>query len=253
MEYHFLKINKKEKLKNGNQDYLSILTVLCNKLHLKRVMIMSVRKIFWENPYLSEIEAKVTSINSNMITLDQTIFFAFSGGQQSDSGTIGGFQVIETRKEGKEIFYTIEQRNDLVPNQNVIVKIDWEKRYRLMRLHFAAEIVLELVYQNYNHPEKIGANITSEKARVDFFWKGNISVIFPELSSKINNIIDSNLDIISAFEDEENERRYWLIDGLAKVPCGGTHIKNTGEIGSISLKRNNLGGGKERIEIYLKS
>ncbi|AWI03590.1 alanyl-tRNA editing protein [Clostridium drakei] len=213
---------------------------------------MAVKKVFWENPYLTEIEAKVKSVDNNVITLDQTIVFAFSGGQQSDSGTIGGVKIIESRKEGKEIFYTLEQNHNLKPNQNVMVEIDWEKRYKLMKLHFAAEIVLELVYQNYNYPEKIGANITEEKARVDFFWKGNISEIFPELMNKINNLIDSNLDITSTFEDEQTERRYWLIEGFAKVPCGGTHLKKTGEIGSISLKRKNLGGGKERIEIYLQ-
>lgn len=214
---------------------------------------MAVKKVFWENPYMTEIEAKVMSVDGNVVTLDQTIVFAFSGGQQSDSGTIDGFEIIEARKDGKEIFYTLEKNHDLKQNQKVIVKIDWAKRYKLMRLHFTAELVLELVYQNYNYPEKIGANITSEKARVDFFWKGNISEIFPELITKMNNIIYSNLDIVSAFDDEENEKRYWLIEGFAKVPCGGTHLKKTGEIGSISLKRNNLGGGKERIEIYLKS
>jgi len=113
------------------------------------------------------------------------------------------------------IIGTLEQNHDLKQNQNVIVKIDWAKRYRLMKLHFAAEIVLELVYQDYNHPKKIGANITREKARVDFFWEGNISEIFPNLMSKTNNLIGSSLDIISVFEDEENERRYWQIDGFA--------------------------------------
>lgn len=214
---------------------------------------MAVKKVFWENPYLTEIEAKIMSVDGNVVTLNQTIAFAFSGGQQSDSGTIGGFEIMEARKDGKEIFYTLEQNHDLKQNQNVMVIIDWAKRYRLMKLHFAAELVLELVYQDYNHPVKIGANITNEKARVDFFWIGNISEIFPELMNKINNLIDSNLDIVSAFEDEENERRYWQIDGFAKVSCGGTHLKKTGEIGSISLKRNNLGDGKERIEIYLQT
>lgn len=214
---------------------------------------MGVKKIFWENPYLTEIQGKVKSVEGNTVTLDQTIIFAFSGGQQSDSGTIDGFQVVEARKDGKEILYTLEEKHNLKPNQDVMVNIDWDKRYRLMKLHFAAELVLELVNQNYNHPEKIGANITEEKARVDFFWNGNISEIFPDLLNKINNIIDSNLEIISAFEDEDSERRYWLIKGFAKVPCGGTHLQRTGEIGYISLKRNNLGGGKERIEIYLKS
>lgn len=214
---------------------------------------MSVKKIFWENPYLTELKAKVTSVNNDVITLDQTIAFAFSGGQQSDSGTIGGYQIIEAKKKGKEIFYTIEQNHNLISNQDVMVTIDWEKRYRLMKLHFAAEIILELVYQNFNHPEKIGANITVDKARVDFFWNGRISEIFPELLNKANNIINSNSHIISDFDDEENEKRYWYIEGFAKVPCGGTHLKKTGEIGSISLKRNNLGSGKERIEIYIQS
>lgn len=213
---------------------------------------MTVRKVFWENPYLTEIEAKVASVNNNVITLDKTVAFAFSGGQQSDAGTIGGFQIMEAKKEGKEIFYMIEQNHNLSLDQNVLVAIDWEKRYRLMKLHFAAELILELVYQNYNHPEKIGANITVDKARVDFFWKGNISEIFPELMSKVNNLIDSDLEIISDFSDAENEKRYWKIEGFAQVPCGGTHLKKTGEIGSIALKRNNLGGGKERIEIYLQ-
>jgi len=213
---------------------------------------MSVKKLFWENPYLTELEAKVTSVNNNIITLDQTIAFAFSGGQQSDSGTIGGFQIIEAKKEEKEIFYTIEHNHKLILNQNVMVIIDWEKRYRLMKLHFSAEIILELVYQNYNHLEKMGANITVDKARIDFLWDGKISEIFPELISKANSIINSNLDILSAFDDEVNERRYWYIEGFAKVSCGGTHLKKTGEIGSISLKRHNLGSGKERIDIYLQ-
>ncbi|MGE5627553.1 MAG: alanyl-tRNA editing protein [Solirubrobacterales bacterium] len=213
---------------------------------------MSVKKIFWENPYLTELEAMITSVNKNIITLDQTIAFAFSGGQESDSGTIGGYKIIEAEKQGKEIFYTLEQGHNFNLCEKVMIKIDWEKRYKLMKLHFAAEIILELVYENYNHPEKIGANITEDKARVDFFWDGRISDIFPELLNKANNIINSNLDIISNFENEEAEIRYWLIEGFAQVPCGGTHLKNTGEIGTIILKRNNLGKGKERIEIYLQ-
>lgn len=214
---------------------------------------MAIKKVFWENPYLAEIHAKVTSVGNDTITLDQTVAFPFSGGQQSDSGTIGGYDIIEAKKDSKEIFYTITQNHCLKTGDDVLVKINWEKRYKIMRLHFAAELILELVYQNFEHPEKIGANITEDKARVDFFWKGNISEIFPVLESKAKQIIDSNLDIISDFSDKDNEKRYWQIDGFAKVPCGGTHIRKTGEIGSISLKRKNLGGCKERIEIYLQS
>lgn len=214
---------------------------------------MTVKKMFWNNPYLIETEAKIKSINGNIVTLDQTIVFAFSGGQQSDSGTIDNYNIVEAKKIDKEIYYTIDQNHCLKTGDNVLVKIDWEKRYKIMKLHFAAELILELIYQSYNKPEKIGANISVDKARVDFYWNGNISEIFTELLSKVNKLIDSNLEIISDFSDEENEKRCWEIVGFAKVPCGGTHLKMTGEIGSVSLKRVNIGSGKERIEIYLQS
>lgn len=212
---------------------------------------MPVRKVFWEDPYLTEITAEITSADKNIITLDKTVAYAFSGGQQSDSGTIGGYEILEAEKNGFEIYYTIPHGHSLRAGDTVAVKIDWEKRYRLMRLHFAAEIVLELVYTNFGRPEKTGANITSEKARLDFVWDGNISETFPLLERRIKEIVSRDHDILSRFSDETAEIRYWEIEGFAKVPCGGTHLRKTGEVGGLKLKRINPGGGRERIEIYL--
>jgi Ser-tRNA(Ala) deacylase AlaX len=215
---------------------------------------LTLKKMFWEDPYLKEINATVRSVKDNVITLDKTIVYAFSGGQASDSGTIDKYKIVEAKGFGKEILYTIDPSHNLKVNDEVIVKIDWDKRYKIMKLHFAAEIVLELIYQNFNRPEKIGGNITEDKARLDFKWEGNISEILPFLENKTREIIESDLDIISQFSDEENEMRYWEIEGFAKVDCGGTHIRRTGEIGDIMLKRGkSLGSNKERIEIYLNS
>jgi len=213
---------------------------------------MVVKRLFWEDPYLEKCMAEVMNIDGSRITLDKTIFFAFSGGQASDSGSINGYPVIEAKKFEHEIFYQIDENHDLQVGQQVEVIIDWNKRYKIMRLHFAAEIVLELMTQNFNNPKKIGANITAEKARIDFEWEGNISETFPWLEKKIKEIVNSNYAIVSNFSDKAKAIRYWEIDGFAKVPCGGTHIKNTGEMGIIVLKRGKrLGANKERIEIYL--
>ncbi|WP_129690528.1 alanyl-tRNA editing protein [Gottfriedia acidiceleris] len=212
---------------------------------------MGVKKLFWEDPYLTKASAIVTEVDGREVTLNQTIIYAFSGGQQSDSGRIGDYEVIEAKKEGSEIRYTLPENHDLQKGQEVVIEIDWEKRYRIMKLHFAAEIILELMYQNYNEPEKIGANITCDKARIDFYWDGKISETFPLLEKKAKELIKANLEINSEFDDLKNQRRYWEIKGFGKVSCGGTHIKRTGEIKEIKLKRNNIGGGKERIEIYL--
>ena len=212
---------------------------------------MAVEKIFWHDPYKTELLTTITSVNNDVVTLHKTIAYAFSGGQQSDDGTINGYPILKAQKEGKQIFYTIQSDHDLYVNEAVLLKIDWEKRYKIMKLHFAAEIILELVNQNFGNPEKFGANITSEKARIDFIWENNISEMFPILESKASELINADLPIESAFSDEAEEIRYWKIEGFGQVPCGGTHIKSTGELKAIRLKRDRQGKSKERIEIYL--
>ena len=71
------------------------------------------------------------------------------------------------------------------------------------------------------------------------------------LHEKARTIIMADQPIISAFSDEAQERRYWEIDGFGHVACGGTHLRKTGEVGEIELKRKNIGKSKERVEIYL--
>jgi Ser-tRNA(Ala) deacylase AlaX len=208
-------------------------------------------KTFWVNPYMAELETNVTSIMGNEITVDRTIFFAQSGGQESDHGFINEQRVLQARKHGAEIFYTLNDNHGLNPSDRVKMVIDWERRYMLMRYHFAAEIILELVYRRLPGIEKIGAHIAQDKARIDFKWDENISILFPALELDAFNLIEMNHPIVSAYSDEEAEKRFWRIEGFAQVSCGGTHLKRTGEIGKIGLKRNNIGKGKERIEIFI--
>ena len=150
---------------------------------------MSVRKVFWEDPYLTVLSTIVTRVDGNVITLRDTIAYAFSGGQQSDEGTINGFHILKAQKDGKEILYTIDALHHIKEDDTAVVKINWEKRYKIMKLHFAAEIILELVNQNVGNPQKTGANITSEKARIDFIWDNNISEMFPVLEAKAKELI----------------------------------------------------------------
>lgn len=210
------------------------------------------QKIFWIDPYQTHLETEVTSVSDDIITLKETIFYAFSGGQEGDAGSIGGYPVIESHKSGKEIYYSLPDNHDLAIGDRVAVKIDWDRRYKLMRLHFAAEVILEQITRDLIGSQKIGAHISAEKARIDFAWPQSISGILPQIKERAQKIIDANSKIISEFSDEESERRYWQVEGFAKVGCGGTHLKRTGEIGELLLKRKNIGKGKERVVIYLK-
>lgn len=210
------------------------------------------RKVFWTEPYRTALDTRVERVAGNDIAVVDTIFFAFSGGQESDRGTIGGRPVREARTADADILYTMHDGHGLSPGDPVAIQIDWARRYRLMRLHFAAELVLELVSRRLHPIEKIGAHIAQDKARIDFQHAANIAAILPDIASQALAIVRSDQPIISAFSDETAGLRYWEIAGFSRVPCGGTHLATTGEVGALSLKRKNIGKAKERIEIYLE-
>jgi Ser-tRNA(Ala) deacylase AlaX len=211
-----------------------------------------VEKIFWQDPYLTELTAQVTGVVGQEITVDRTIAYAFSGGQESDHGTINGHEIIRAEKQNKEIIYVLEPSHKLQVGDIVLMKIDWERRYKLMQLHFTAEVILELCNQYFSSPPKIGAHIAADKARLDFVWTGNISETFEFLTAQFNLLRAKQLPITSNFSDQENEIRYWEVEGFARVLCGGTHIRNTGELAEVVLKRNNIGKSKERIELTFR-
>ena len=208
-------------------------------------------KVFWQAPYLKRLPTQVVTVAGAEITVVRTIFYAQSGGQESDKGTIGGHPVLEARRDGREIVYRLPEDHGLRPGDPVVIEIDWERRYRLMRLHFAAEIVLELVNRHLGPVEKIGAHVAVDKARIDVVWPDNIAEHFPLLEAEALAIIAGDEPIESAFSDEAAERRYWKIEAFARVPCCGTHLRFTGEVGAIALKRTNIGKDKERIEVTL--
>jgi Ser-tRNA(Ala) deacylase AlaX len=213
---------------------------------------VAVRKVFWEDPYAVRCEAVVVSVEGPCVTLDRTVAFACSGGQHSDEGAIGGRPILSAVSDGHEIVYILPEGHGLTPGDAVGVEIDWPHRYRMMRLHFAAELVLELVGQHFGRPEKTGADITAHKARIDFAWPGNIAETFPIIEARLRDLVEADLPIESAFSAPDTQRRVWRIEKFASVPCGGTHLRRTGEVGEVALKRANPGRGIERIEIRLR-
>ncbi|ETO93429.1 alanyl-tRNA editing protein [Legionella oakridgensis] len=208
------------------------------------------RKLFWTDPYQRHLITTVLTVDDNRVLFDDTIAFSFSGGQESDRAYINGLAVIHSEMIGNLIYYILPDNHALTPGDTVAMEIDWPRRYRLMRLHFAAELVLELMTQMFGI-KKIGAHIGETKARIDFFYNKNISYIFEHVLAKYNEIILEDKPINTGFSDIKQQRRFWEIHGFSKVACGGTHVKTTSEVGFITLKRSNIGRGKERIEIRL--
>ena len=208
------------------------------------------RKVFWDNPYQTSLVTKVASVMDNRILPEETIIFSFSGGQESDKASINGMSVTGSDIEGNLIYYILQEGHGLKSGDPITMEIDWTRRYKLMRLHFAAELVLEIVTRNWGF-EKIGAHIAEEKSRIDFVSDQNISAFFDEILAEYSTIIKKDASIKTGFSDVDSQKRFWEIDGFSKVPCGGTHVKSTAEVGYVILKRKNIGKSKERIEISL--
>lgn len=131
------------------------------------------KKIFWDNPYQTSLETQVIQVNGNTVILDATIGFAESGGQESDRVTINDIEVLSSHMDKSSpflIYYTLREGHGLIPGEKVIMRIDWQRRNCLMRLHFTCELVLVLMNRLFNKtpegvelkPEEIDTVIKKE-------------------------------------------------------------------------------------------
>ncbi len=209
------------------------------------------RILFWDDPYATSLPASVVAATTHEATLDQTIFYAFAGGQERDHGTIGGHEVLDAGWDGPDIVYQLAAGHGLGCGEVVEVAIDGTRRGRLRRLHMATEIVLEVLTQDDPDLEKVGAHIGAAKARIDFASAVTLGERLARISAAANGVVAADLPISTGFSDTARQRRYWEIPGFARVPCVGTLPRRTGEIQGVTLRRRNPGQGKERVEITL--
>ncbi len=218
---------------------------------------MATKKLFWDDPYQTECTAIITSIENHTVKLNQTVFYAFSGGQLSDEGTIGGIKVLEAKKQGDkedivDIEYTLEKEPHFKVGDEVKVVIDAQRRSKLQRLHSAAHVVYYFVIEALGKVQINGSEVQVDKARMDFGYEASLTDKLPGIEKAVNDFIVQNHPIIMRADEIKPDLRWWTCEKW-KMPCGGTHVKSTGEIGPLKLVRKNKGKGRERIEMYLIS
>jgi misacylated tRNA(Ala) deacylase len=231
-------------------------------------------ELFREDAYMKSCEAIVVAVNADGIVLDRTIFYPVGGGQPGDSGVLRlsdgrEIRITDTRKSGEEIAHVPEE--DATPpsvGATVTAEIDWERRYLHMRIHTALHVLCAHV-----EGAVTGGSIGAGKGRLDFDIPGER----PDkemLTGKLMDIVKADHPLtISWISDEELESNPDLIrtmsvkppTGAGKVrmirvgdavdfqPCGGTHLKSTGEIGPIAVgKIENKGKQNRRINVVLQ-
>ena len=209
-----------------------------------------VEKTFWIDPYQKSLVTKVVDILDNQCLFEKTIAYSFSDGQESDRGYINNLPILESRVEENIIYYTLFYDHGLLPGDEVLMTIDWPRRYSLMRLRFAAELILEIVRQKF-YLEKVGIHVAENKGWIDFIYPNDISLLFDTILETYNGIVLGDYTIQSGFSNEFNHSRFWKIDQFREVLSGGAYLKSTKEAGFVSLKSARSGRTIERIEIRL--
>jgi misacylated tRNA(Ala) deacylase len=229
-------------------------------------------KIFEQNAYTKEIETKIKEIDpeNKTIELEDAIFYGKSGGQPGDEGEIIAdgqkIKVNETIKAGESIKNILENLNGLRKDQKIIAKINWDKRYKYMRMHSALHLMCASIPLGVT-----GGQIGYEKSRLDFNDPDK-EIKKEELQEKINTLMKDDHEITYEYIDSrilesqpelvrtmsvkppsiDGKLRFVKIGNVDFQPCGGTHVKSTKEIGKVTIgKIENKGRMNRRVNILI--
>lgn len=236
-------------------------------------------KVFWEQMYLREISANVVEVKDSGIILDRTVFYPTGGGQPNDTGYLMAngvkVRIVDVRKDGDDVLHVPEGQCSLKTGDTVMAEIDWGRRYSHMRYHSAVHVIDGVMAARHGEEGLLtGGQIYEDHARIDMdmveftrefidnlivecnsFMSGDHRIYQRELPSeealKIPNIsrTEPGRELIGKLE----KVRTIVIEGLDEQADGGTHVRNTGEIGRISLQRiQSKGKRNKRIEFTLE-
>ena len=215
------------------------------------------RKIFYENAYDSTCTAKVVAVEGNAVVLDQTIFYGESGGQPGDTGTLNGVKVTGTKvREDGEILHLVEDPSKFTVGGDAQGMIDWERRFRIMRVHTSLHLVAQVAETVAGKCQCTGSGMKDTgEGHVDLMAaeKRIVGELVPLLEAKCNEVIRKGAEVKTFFDEQRKDYRLVQIDSLPPIPCGGTHVRDVAQIKGIKLKRENVGKGKDRIIVTLSS
>ncbi|ABN70233.1 Ala-tRNA(Pro) hydrolase [Staphylothermus marinus F1] len=238
---------------------------------------MTTKLLYQYDSYLKENTATIREVIGNKIVFDTTIFHPRSGGVDHDTGKLvkdnKEYRVVQVLfdKNIGDVVHIVDGEHDLKAGDVVKQVIDWNRRYKLMRLHTAAHILASVMYRDYG-ALITGGNISEEYAYDDYSLEEFNKELFLDVVEKANQIIKRNIEVKVYWLPREEALKIPGIVKLAKrmppnidmlriveIPGvdiqadGGPHVKNTGEIGEIvPLKIVNKGRKRKRLYYTVK-
>lgn len=222
--------------------------------------------LFHQDAYLTEANATVTGIDGDWVVTDRTLFYPRGGGQPGDSGIWrlpdgSVIKVVDTRKgENGQIRHQVEELGSLAIDQPIHMQLDWDRRYRLMRMHTCLHLLSALIPCGVT-----GGDVGEDRSRLDFD-AGDHVLDAGALTEGLRRLIEGDHPVhIETLTEAELDRQPELIktmsvrpprgvgdirmirvQGVDYQPCGGTHIRHTGEIGAMRVSEIRSKGARNK-------
>lgn len=233
--------------------------------------------LYQTNSYLQVFEAAVARYDADnqALVLDQTAFYPGGGGQPADSGSLAAagqtFRVLRARKSGPDVLHYLEAGGDLLPVGTAVTgQLDWDRRYRLMRTHTAMHILCGVIFRDYG-ASVTGGDMDPLAGRMDFEFETMHKELVQEIEAAINREVDNARPVrvsilardvafqipdlirtkVNLLPEGIQEVRVVEIEGLDLQADGGTHVKNTAEVGRIHVA-DYKSKGKINKRIYVE-
>ena len=235
-----------------------------------------VEVLYLDDCYLKEFEAIVESVKDDKyVVLNQTAFYPLAGGVAYDKGVFlrngEEFPVIYTGKFEGKISHEVSKPG-LKEGDKITGKIDWSRRYKLMRLHTTAHL-LSAIFHTKANAKITGGQIDIEKSRIDFSLENFDREKIQEYSSIANELIKKDMPVKIYYKNREEAMkipgiiklanalppdvetlRIVEIEGVDIQADGGCHVKSLKEIGEIEiLKAENKGKDNRRVYYTVKN
>ncbi len=231
--------------------------------------------LYIEDAYIKEFEAMVVEQLEAAVVLDKTAFYPGGGGQPSDNGALSAgeqvWKITTVKRQAGKIAHFID--GDLPQEGTMLTgRINWERRYQLMRIHTALHILCGVIWRDY-HSSVTGGNMEPLKGRMDFEFETMHQKLVLSIEEDVNKEVDEARPILTnilprdeAFEIPDlirtkinllpkgiKEVRTVDIQGLDLQADGGTHVNNTSEVGRIRVvDYKSKGKINKRIYIVLE-
>ncbi len=227
-------------------------------------------ELFRDDSYLKTCSATVSGTGERCVFVDRTVFYPLGGGQPGDTGMMswdgGEARIVDTRYVDGDIGHLVESGADLPPEGTPVdLTIDWDRRYRHMRMHTAMHLLGSILLYPVT-----GGNISAEKSRLDFDMedtvdKEAVGEALARLVAEDHAVscrwitereLDANPELVRTMSVQpprgKGSIRLLEIDNVDLQPCGGTHLRSTAEVGAVRIgKVEKKGRQNRRVNIHL--